>query len=312
MEVAMRVAAVQAAPVFLDPEATTSKVLGLMKEAAGGGATLCAFPETFLSGYPVWLDPTASARFNDPLQKAAYAAYVEASLRIDGPEFQAICAAASELGIFTYLGFIERSTSQGSVYCSLAAIHPDDGVVSVHRKLRPTYDERMVWSAGDGHGLMVHDWGGFRVGGLNCWENWMPLARYSLYAQGEQLHVATWPGSPWLTRDITRFIALEGRLYVISVGGVLAAGDIPDAFPLKEQMLEVRDRFLSGGTFIVGPDGEAIAGPVKNEETIAYADVDTRRVIEERQTFDAAGHYHRPDVFALSVNRDRQEPLAPS
>lgn len=308
----MRVAAVQAAPVFLDLDATVNKVLDLMKEAAGGGAELCAFPETFLSGYPVWINSTDAARFNDPLQKEAYAAYVEGSLATDGPELEAICAVASDLGMFTYLGFIERSTSGGSVYSALAAIHPDDGVVSVHRKLRPTHAERMVWSAGDGHGLTVHTWNGFRVGGLNCWENWLPLARYSLYAQGEQLHIATWPGSPWLTRDITRFIAMEGRLYVISVSGVLSADDIPDDFPLKQQMLAAGGWYPSGGTFIVAPDGDAIEGPIENEETIVYADLDVRRVLSERQNFDPAGHYHRPDVFTLRVNRDRQEPLAPS
>lgn len=305
----MRVAAVQAAPIFLDSDATTNKVLDLMKAAGAGGADLCAFSETFLSGYPWWLDLTAGGGFNDPQQKAAYAQYVEASLTADGPELAAIVEAASELGMFTYLGFIERATSGGSVYASLAAIHPDDGIVSVHRKLRPTYDERLVWSAGDGHGLVVHDWEGFRVGGLNCWENWMPLARYSLYAQGEQLHVATWPGSPWLTRDISRFIALEGRQYVVSVGGVLTADDIPETFVLREEMVRKSERFASGGTLIVAPDGQAIEGPAENDETILFAEVDVSRVLEERHNFDPAGHYNRPDIFRLSVNRERQQPL---
>ena len=305
----MRVAAIQAASVFCDAEATTHKTLDLLKEAAAGGAELCVFPETFLSGYPVWLSRTGGARFDDSEQKAAYATYVESSVEPAGPELAAISAAAAELGIFVYLGFVERSTSRGSVYASLAAIHPDRGIVSIHRKMRPTHEERLVWSAGDGNGLVVHDWGGFRLGGLNCWENWMPLARFSLYAQGEQVHGATWPGSPALTRDISRFVALEGRVYVISAGGVLTASDIPVSFPLREKLVESGDRYLSGGTYIVGPDGKGVAGPEENEETILYADLVLRRVLEERQTFDPAGHYQRRDVFDLRIDRTRQEPL---
>lgn len=306
----MRVAAIQAAPVFLDTAATTDKVLELMRRAAAGGAELCAFSETFLSGYPVWPARTGGATFDDPAQKAAYAAYVRAAVAVDGPELTAISGLARELGLFTYLGFIERASSGGSVYASLAAIHPDDGVVSVHRKLRPTYEERLVWAPGDGNGLQVHDWGGFRVGGLNCWENWMPLARYALYAQGEQIHIATWPASPGLTTDITRFVALEGRVYCISAGAVLTADDIPASFPLRDRLVETGDRFLTGESMIVAPDGTTVAGPVQDEETILYADVDRDLVLAERQTFDPAGHYSRPDVFHLTVDSTRHQPLA--
>ena len=303
----MKVAAIQAAPVFLDSQSTTDKVLGLMREAASNGAELCAFPETFLSGYCVW---PMSGGFSNDKQKAAYAAYVDASVRADGPELAAVEAEARSLGIFVYLGFIERATSTTSVYCSLAAIDPERGRVSVHRKLRPTYEERLVWSAGDGHGLEVHDYKGFRVGGLNCWENWMPLARYSLYGQGEQVHVGTWPGAPRLTRNITRFIAMEGRVYSIAVGGVIRAADIPEAFPMKEELLERGDVYMTGGSMIVGPDGEVIEGsPTRGEEAILYADLDLNVVRQERENFDPAGHYARPDVFNLTINRERQEPI---
>jgi len=137
----------------------------------------------------------------------------------------------------------------------------------------------------------------------------MPLARFTLYAQGEELHVATWPGSPRLTRDISRFIAMEGRLYVLSVGGVLQEKDIPDSFPLKDAMLAQRDRLLSGGTFLVGPDGKPIIGPIKNDETIVYGELDLDRVKEERKNFDPTGHYSRSDVFSLNVSRKRLETL---
>ena len=306
----MRVAAIQAAPVFLDSEATTDKMLGLIAEASNGGAELCAFGETFLSGYPFWLSSTGGASFDNPKQKAAYAAYVRASVLADGPELAAIAAAAKEHGVFSYVGFIERATTGASVYASLAAIHPDDGIVSVHRKLQPTYEERLVWAAGDAEGLQVHEWNGIKVGGLNCWENWMPLARYSMYAQGEQLHVATWPASPGNTKDITRFVAREGRVYCLSAGAVLTIDDIPPDFPLREEVLEFGPQFLAGESMIVAPDGTVLAGPVSDEETIVYADIDVNVVLEERQNFDPAGHYGRTDVFRLLVNRAQPEPLS--
>ncbi len=304
----MRIAAVQAAPIFLDSQATTDKAVGLIKAAAAGGAELCAFGETFLSGYPFWVSLTDGARFNDARQKEAYAAYVAASVTSDGPEFDALAAAAAENGIFVYMGFIERAASGTSVYASLAAIHPDDGVVSAHRKLRPTYEERLVWAPGDGAGLRVHDWRGFRVGGLNCWENWMPLARHSLYAKGENVHVAAWPGSPSLTRDITRFIAREGRVYCMSAGNVMTAEDIPASFPLRADVAD-GGPFASGGSMIVAPTGEVLGGPIADEATILFGDLDLGLLRGERQNFDPAGHYGRPDVFRMMVNRARQEPL---
>lgn len=305
----MKVAAIQAAPIFLDRQATLQKVLALMREAAENGAELCAFPEAFLSGYPVWINLPGGSQFNAEGRKAAYGSYLDSAVDAGGPEMAAVIAEALKLGTFTYLGLVERSSSRGSVYCSLAAIHPDQGLVSLHRKLMPTDAERTVWSQGDGHGLSVHSWKDFAVGGLNCWENWMPLARHAMYSQGEQLHIATWPGAPFLTQDITRFIALEGRVFVLSVGGVLKARDIPDAFPLKRELMAMGDRYLSGGTAIAGPDGSFIVEPLRDDENIVYAELDVKRVQEERQNFDPAGHYSRSDVLKLEVNRRRLDPF---
>lgn len=226
-----------------------------------------------------------------------------------------ICTEAGRLEMFTYLGFLETAASGGTVYCSLAAIHPTREVLSVHRKLMPTYHERMIWCQSDGHGLQVHEWQEFKVGGLNCYENWLPLARQTLYAQGEQLHLAAWPGRAELTRDITRFNAMEGRVYVVSVGGLLNAKDIPDSFPLKPALAEVQDCHNSGGTMIVGPDGTIIAGPIEEDETIVYADLDVMKVKGERTHLDPSGHYGRPDVLSLKVNRNakcRSATLIPS
>lgn len=304
----MRIAGVQAAPVFLDRKASVEKTVGLLHEAAQGGAELVAFPETFIPGYPAWVDITDGAAWNDRDQKAAYAYYLDAAVDLAGQDFVPVVEASRDLGVFLYVGIVERSASAGSVYCSLVAVHPQRGIVSVHRKLKPTFGERLIWTDGDGQGLRVHDFGGMRVSGLSCWENWMPLARAALYAQGTQLHIATWPGSPWLTRDITRFVAMEARAYVLSVGGVLRSEHLPGDFPLRDKMIEAGPRYMSGGTMVVAPDGTVLDGPRKDEETIVFADIDPAIVHAERQNFDPAGHYARPDVLHLTVNRRRLNP----
>lgn len=301
----IRACAVQAAPAFLDREATLAIVLERLQAAKDGGADLCVFPETFWPGYPFWVDITDASRFDDARQKRAYAQYLEAAVTLDGGEFGTVVDRCRKLDLFVYLGVAERSESGGSVYCTLVAIDPEQGVVGVHRKLRPTYGERLVWAPGDGNGLRVHTHRGVRLGGLNCWENWMPLARSALYAQGEQIHLATWPGAPHLTRDISRFVALEGRVFVVSAGAVLRAEHLRDDFALRDDVLAVRDRFTSGGSIIVAPDGEVLAEAAKHEETLLFADLDLARVREERQNFDPAGHYGRPDVLELRLDRRR-------
>ena len=299
----------QAAPAFLDRARTLEIVLAKLEEASRGGARLCVFPETFWSGYPFWVDITEASRFDDERQKRAFAQYLEAAVDTGGEEFQRVVDHCRTLGIFAYLGFAERSESMGSVYCSLAAIHPIEGLVSVHRKLRPTYGERLVWAPGDGEGLKVHDLDGVRVGGLNCWENWMPLARTALYSQGEQVHVSTWPGAPHLTRDISRFTAMEGRVFVVASGAILRKEHLPQDFALYEEVLSVRERFTSGGSRIVDPRGNVLAEAEPHEETVLFADLDLALVSSERQNFDAAGHYSRPDVLSLKLNRRRTAPI---
>ncbi|MGD9695204.1 MAG: carbon-nitrogen hydrolase family protein [Thermoleophilia bacterium] len=306
----MRIAAAQARPVWLDRDATTAKACELIGAAAREGAALVAFPETFLSGYPVWIRHGDGAGFEDPLQRAAYAQYLESAVEQDGPQVRDLCAAAADNGVFVYIGVSERGAraARGTVYCTLLAIDPRRGVVGAHRKLVPTHRERMVWGRGDGHGLRTHEVGGLRVGGLSCWENWMPQARHALYADGEELHVATWPGWIPQTADITRFVAIEGRVAVLSVAGLLSPADIPDDFALAAALRARPDAggWFDGGSAVAAPDGRWLVEPVAGEERLVVADIDPAEVRGARLAADPTGHYGRPDVFSVTVDRRRQ------
>jgi len=305
----VRVAAVQARPCWLDAAGTTKRVVRWLEEAAAAGVELAAFPETFLSGYPAWLSPAGGAEFDAPSQKRAYGVYLDAAVEMTGPEIRQITEASRDLGVFVYLGTTERAvgSARGTIYCTLLALDPHSGVVSAHRKLMPTYEERLVWGMGDGHGLRVHAYRGARVGGLNCWENWMPQARHALYAQGEDLHVSVWPGNPRNTADITRFLALEGRMFSLAAGGLLSLSDVPTDFPLYDRLAEHSDRdYCLGGSAIAAPDGSWVVEPVVGQERLVVADLDLAQVSRERQNFDPAGHYSRPDVFSVHVDRGRR------
>jgi nitrilase len=260
-------------------------------------------------GYPFWVALTDGAHFNSPLQKAIFAEYAEQAVQPEAGHLDGVRAIARDRRIAVYLGSIERARDRGghSLYCSLLYIDPRGEIGSVHRKLMPTYEERLVWSPGDGHGLRTHALRAFHAGGLNCWENWMLLSRAALYGQGENLHVAVWPGSSRNTRDITRFIALEARSYVASVSGLMRREDIGAGSDWRARMSAAAPPILAdGGSCLAGPDGEWIIPPAPPEETLLTATIDFRRVLEERHNFDASGHYSRPDVTRLSVDRRRQ------
>ena len=305
----LKVAIGQLSPVLLDREATLHKVHETMREAAGQGAKLIAFGEGLAPGYPYWPERTNGATFDCDLQKALHAEYQRQAVDITGGGLGETCALAGVLGLAVYLGVIERATdrSHHSLFASLVYIDPKGQIGSVHRKLQPTYDERLNWAPGDGHGLQVHDLHGFRVGGLNCWENWMPLPRAALYGQGENVHVAAWPGSLRNTGDITRFLAKEGRSFVLSASSLMKSDWIPDHLPGAGQMKGDGEAWLTdGGSCIAGPDGEWIVEPVQFREGLITAELDLDAVYRERQNFDPAGHYSRPDVTRLVVNRSRQ------
>ncbi|MFO7798562.1 MAG: carbon-nitrogen hydrolase family protein, partial [Rhodohalobacter sp.] len=260
-------------------------------------------------GYPHWIGYTDGAAWDSKVQKEIHAHYAKNAVQIESGDLNEICHLAQIYEISVYLGIIERPADRGghSLYCSLVYIDQTGEIKSVHRKLQPTYEERLTWSPGDGNGLQVHQLGEFTVGGLNCWENWMPLPRTALYGQGENLHVAVWPGSYRNTHDITRFIAKESRSYVISCSALMTKEDFPIDIPHYDLIMEnVPDVLTDGGSCISDPRGEWVVEPVLNVEKLIIAEIDINRVLEERQNFDPSGHYSRPDVTKLTVNRERQ------
>jgi len=305
----LKVALAQIAPVWLNKEQTLLKIESYISDAGNKGAELLVFGEGLLPGYPFWIALTDGAAWDSRIQKELHAHYIRNAVQIESGDLDNVCVLAKQFKISLYLGIIERAKNRGghSLYASLVYINNNGEICSIHRKLQPTYDERLTWSPGDGHGLKVHPLKDFTVGGLNCWENWMPLSRTALYGMGEDLHIAVWPGSKRNTIDITRFIALESRSFVISVSGLMRKEDFPSDTLYIEKILEKCPAWLAdGGSCIAGPDGKWILEPAVNEEGIFYETLDFNRVLEERQNFDPVGHYSRPDVTRLIVNTERQ------
>ena len=305
----MKIALAQIAPVWLDRAATLKKICDYVDRAAAGAAALVVFGETVLPGYPFWLDGTGGARFNDPVQKDIFAHYLRQAVCLEDGDLDALCLRCRRHGIGAVVGVVERPRDRGghSVYCSLVYVDAAGEIRNVHRKLQPTYEERLVWSPGDGHGLRTFPIGGFRMGGLNCWENWMPLPRAALYGQGENLHVAIWPGNVRNTEVLTRFLAREGRSYCVSVCGLMRPTDVPAGVPHRQLIVDsLGDLPADGGSCVANPDGSWLVEPLVGQEGVVFADLDPGAVLRERQNFDPAGHYSRPDVTQLRVDRTRQ------
>jgi len=300
----VKVAVIQMSPVFLDKSASWKKLMAMILEAIEQGASVITWGETLIPGYPVWMGLTDSARWDNPDQKRAYSTYVRESVSLDGPIVDEMRNISSEHGVMLMGGILEADGS--SVYATLLTIGFEGEVLGRHRKIKPTFDERLIWADGDTEGLRTYETPEGRIGGLNCWENWIPLTRAALHQEGEMIHVAVWPGSFSLTKDITRFMALEGRSWILSACGVYRGEDFGhlsvDDFPMRDEMMKAGG-IHSGGSLIANPIGEIIAGPLPDyEEGILYADVDRRTVLEERQNFDHSGHYSRPDLLRLTKN----------
>jgi nitrilase len=299
----------QIAPVLLNRDATLAKVVASVRDAAQKNCQVVAFGETLVPGYPVWLSRTGGSRFECPDQQALHAHYLDQGVSLDAGHLAPVQQAARDGKIMVVLGIAERPAQRGghTLYCTRVIIGESGDILSTHRKLMPTYEERLCWGIGDGAGLVTHPVGSFRLGSLNCWENWMPLARTALYAAGEDLHVAIWPGDARLTRDITRFVALEGRSYVVSAGALLRDEDIPQDLPLRADISRLGEVLYDGGSCVAGPDGDWLIEPRCGVEDLLVVELDPARIRAARQNFDPVGHYARPDVLRLQVNRGRQQ-----
>jgi nitrilase len=301
MERPVKVACAQVEPAVLDREATLDKLEKVAAEAAGNGAELVVFPETFLPVYPSSAWAKAFAGWQDPRAKETFARLAQQSVAVDSPAESRIAAAAQELGIWIVTGVNEVDAERpGTIYNALFYHSPAGELALHHRKLVPTNHERLVWGQGDGRGLSAVETGFGRLGGLICWENYMPLARVALYESGVEIYVASTAddGDAWQPTLV--HIARESRAYVVAPSHFQRAEAYPDDFPLRE-LIEGAGTIGRGGSAILAPDGSYLAGPLYDEEGILYAELDPAQLLAERQRFDPVGHYSRPDVLQLSV-----------
>jgi nitrilase len=297
----VRVACVQAEPVILDREATLDKLAVLTAEAKAADAGLVVFPETFLPAYPSSAWAKYLAGWADPRAKASFAMLARESVEVPGPAADRLGEIARDNEVWLVTGVNERDPGNpGTLYNALLYHSPEGELAVHHRKLVPTNHERLVWGQGDGGGLRALQTPIGRIGGLICWENYMPLARFSLYESGVEIYIASTAddGDAWQATLV--HIARESRAFVVAPSHFQRAGSYPDDFPLKDELAGM-DVLGRGGSAILAPDGSYLAGPLYGEEGILYADLEPQRLDEERQRFDPAGHYHRPDVLELKV-----------
>jgi nitrilase len=305
------VAVVQHPPVLLDRKATVERGVELLEEVAAEGARLVTFPEAWVPGYPEWL---WRLRPGDDygLTGEIHRRLVEQAVDLGGDDLKPIQDAARRLGLTVVVGINEREGEYGraTLYNTVVVMGPDGSILNRHRKLMPTNAERMVWGIGDGSGLHVVDTPAGRVGALICWENYMPLARFSIYSQGPDIYAApTWDyGDGWLAT--MSHIALEGRCWVLGNGTAMQGHDVPADFPERDRIFPNLDEWFNpGDSVIVAPNGKTVAGPLHDEHGILYAECDPARVAAAHRTLDVVGHYARPDVFRLEVDRRLRSPL---
>jgi len=303
-------AAVVQAEVAPSLRAGLDRAALLVAQAKARGAELVAFPETWLPGYPAWLDVTRDAALWDHAPvKVVYRRMADESVEVGGHASTALGAIARDHHVTLVMGVVERVSvgpGQGTLYNSILTFGPDGTLLNHHRKLVPTYTERMMWGPGDAVGLRSATAPFGRVGALVCWEHWMPLARQAMHESGEDVHVALWPTVHEMHQVASRQYAFEGRCFVLAAGSIMRASALPPELePHPAKVPGPEALVLRGGSAIIAPDGSYLAGPLYDEPGILYADLDLSRVREERMTLDVTGHYHRPDVFAFEVRRSR-------
>jgi nitrilase len=296
-----RAAVVQAAPVVMNREATVEKACRLVAEAASAGARLVLFPEAFIPAYPRGLTFGTTIGARSAVGRSAWQRYWENAVDVPGPTTEALGSAAREAGVYLAMGVIERQA--GTLLCSLLYFGPDGRLLGKHQKLKPTAAERVVWGEGDGSTLAAIRTELGVIGGLICWENYMPLARTWMYQQGVQIYLAPTADARDSWQATIRHIACEGRCFVLSCNQSVRKSDYPPDWPGREELDSLPDAaWRTGGSAIVGPYGDYLAGPLDDEEGILYADLDLAELTRAKFDLDVVGHYARPDVFRLTVN----------
>jgi nitrilase len=306
-----RVAIAQLAPVFLDRAATLDKAVAALDEAARAGARLIVFPEAFVPGYPAWmwrLRPGTDMALTEQLHALARAQAVD----LGAGDLAPLCEAARQHGVTVVCGLQERDSefSRSTLYNTVVVIGPDGTLLNRHRKLMPTNPERMVWGFGDATGLKAVDTPCGRVGALICWENYMPLARCAMYASGVEVYVAPTYDTGAVCTATMQHIAREGGCWVLGAGCAFQARDIPDTVPGKAMLYPEPDAWINAGdSVVVAPGGKIVAGPLHETLGILYAEIDLERVGMARRSLDVVGHYARPDLFQLQVDRRPQRPV---
>ena len=302
----VRVAAIQASPIYLDLSPSVDKALALIEQAKQRGAKVVVFPETWLPGYPAWLDCCRDvALWDHEPTKKVYARLRDNSVEVPGPVTQALADSARENEVVLNISVHERvieGQGRGTLYNTMLTFGADGRLLNRHRKIMPTYTERLIWGKGGGSSLRAVDTDAGRVGGLICWEHWMPLARQVLHESGEDIHIAAWPQVKEMNLVASRHYAFEGRCFVIACGATMTARDLPPELePIESLRNDPEALVLNGGSAIIGPGGELLAGPVFGEEQIITADLDLSRIAEESLTLDVTGHYSRPDIFEVKL-----------
>ncbi|HEX8362694.1 MAG TPA: carbon-nitrogen hydrolase family protein [Longimicrobium sp.] len=300
--------AIAQAEIAPDLDAGLRRTAELVREAAGRGAQLVAFPETWLPGYPAWLDVCRDAALWDHAPtKAVFARMARDSVAVPGPAADALAAIAREAGVTLVVGVSERveaGPGRGTLFNSLLTFAPDGRLLNHHRKLVPTYTERLVWGPGDAEGLRAVETPAGRVGGLVCWEHWMPLARQAMHDSGEDVHVAVWPTAHEMHQVASRQYAFEARCFVLAVGGMMRASALPPELEPHPGRISAPDEWvLRGGSAVIGPDGRYIVEPVYDEPRLIVAELDLGRIREESMTLDVTGHYARTELFDFALRR---------
>ncbi|MBC8505421.1 MAG: carbon-nitrogen hydrolase family protein [Chloroflexi bacterium] len=309
--ITVRVAVVQAAPILFDRKATLEKSIELIKKIATNDAQLVLFPEAFIPAYPRGLSFGTVVGHRNPKGRDLWQLYWENCVDVPGPETQRLGEAAREAGIYLAMGVVERDSefSKGTLFCTTLYFGPDGSLLGKHRKLKPTAAERLIWGEGDGSTLTALDTELGKIGGLICWENYMPLARMAMYAKGVEIYLAPTADSRDIWQATMRHIAFEGRCFVLGCNQFVTKDMYPPDLPGIEELADQPEIMCCGGSVIISPLGEVIAGPLYDEEGILYTDLDMTEVARSKFDFDVVGHYSRPDVFKMIINEEPRFPV---